>query len=138
MAIEAGIDANNSVRIQTEIVGEYKTVGYGAVFDSGFTGDVVLPQSMAVDIGLKSGGVAEIELADGHIMVVKLYLCKIKLGEVVQDAAVIIMGEEVLLGMGLMAPFDVCLRVSTLEAVIEPQQSSYGDFVGILKRLTGT
>lgn len=138
MAIDAGIDANNSVRIQADIIGEYKTVEYGSVFDSGFTGDVVLPQSMAVDIGLKSGGVAEIELADGHIMTVKLYLCKVKLGEIIQDAAVIIMGEEVLLGMGLMSPFDVCLRMSTSEAVIEPQQSSYSNFVDILKRLTGT
>lgn len=138
MTIEASIDANNSVRIHTGIIGEYKTVEHNSVFDSGFTGDVVLPQSMAVDIGLKSGGVAEIELADGHIMTVKLYLCKVKLGEIIQDAAVIIMGEEVLLGMGLMAPFDVCLRMSTSEAVIEPQQSSIDDFVGILKRLTGT
>lgn len=136
MAIDASIDANNSVRVQTDIVGEYKTVGYGAVFDSGFTGDIVIPQSMAVDIGLKSGGVAEIELADGHIMVVKLYLCKVKIGEVSQEAAVIIMGEEVLLGMGLMAPFDVCLRASTSEAVIEPIQS-YDDFVSVLKRITG-
>ena len=136
MTIEASIDANNSVRVNTGIIGEYKTVDYSSVFDSGFTGDVVLPQSMAVDIGLKSGGVAEIELADGHIMTVKLYLCKIKIGEIVQDAAVIIMGEEVLLGMGLMNPFDVCLRASTSEAVIEPQEG-YSDFVAVLRRLTG-
>lgn len=136
MVIDARIDDNKSVRVPLDVIGEYKTVGYGSVFDSGFSGDIVLPQSMAVDIGLKSGGVAEIELADGHIMVVKLYLCKVKIGDVTQDAAVIIMGEEVLIGMGLMNPFDVCLRASTFEAVIEPHQS-VDDFVGVLKRLTG-
>lgn len=134
--IIAAIDDHNSVRIETEIIGAYKTVGYGAIFDSGFSGDVVLPQSMSVDIGLASGGVAEIELADGTTMIVKLYLCKVKIGDIVQEAATIIMGEEVLIGMGLMRPFDVCLRAGTSEAVIEPQPG-YADFVGVLHRLTG-
>ena len=133
--IIAAIDEHNSVRIETEIIGEYKTIGYGSVFDSGFSGDVVLPQSMAVDIGLKGGGVAEIELADGSVMIVKLYLCKVKIGDIIQEAATIIMGEEVLIGMGLMTPFDVCLRAGTSEAVIEPQPG-YTDFVGVLRRLT--
>jgi predicted aspartyl protease len=133
--IIAAIDDHNSVRIESEIVGVYKTVGYGSIFDSGFSGDVVVPQSMAVDIGLKSGGVAEIELADGSRMIVKLYLCKVKIGGIIQEAATIIMGEEVLIGMGLMKPFDVCLRAGTSEAVIEPQPG-YADFVGVLKRLT--
>lgn len=111
--IIAAIDDHNSVRINTEIIGEYKTAGYGAIFDSGFSGDVVLPQSMAVDIGLKSGGVAEVELADGSTMIVELYLCKVKIGDIIQEAATIIMGSEVLIGMGLMIPFDVCLRAAT-------------------------
>ena len=134
--IIAAIDEHNSVRVDTEIIGAYKTVGYGAIFDSGFSGDVVLPQSMSVDIGLKSGGVAEVELADGSTMFVKLYLCKVKIGGIIQDAATIIMGEEVLIGMGLMKPFDVCLRAGTSEAVIEPHPG-YADFVGVLHRLTG-
>lgn len=134
--IIAAIDEYNSVRVESDIIGEYKTVGYGAIFDSGFTGDVVIPQSMAVDIGLASGGVAEIELADGSTHIVKLYLCKVKLGNITQEAATIIMGEEVLIGMGLMQPFDVCLRAGTAEVVIEPQPG-YADFVGVLHRLTG-
>ena len=134
--IVAAIDDHNSVRIETDIIGEYKTAGYGAIFDSGFSGDVVLPQSMAVDIGLKSGGVAEVELADGSTMIVELYLCKVKIGDIIQEAATIIMGSEVLIGMGLMTPFDVCLRAATSEVIIEPQ-TAYADFVGVLRRLTG-
>lgn len=136
MAIISAIDEYRSVRVQTEIIGEYKTVGYGSIFDSGFTGDIVLPESMAVDIGLKSGGVAEVELADGSTMIVKLYLCKVKIGDTTQEAATIIMGEEVLIGMGLMNPFVVCLKASTSEVVIEPQQT-YVDFVEVLHRITG-
>ena len=134
--IIAVIDEHKSVRVESDIIGEYKTVGYSSIFDSGFSGDVVLPQSMAVNIGLRSGGVAEIELADGSQMIVKLYLCKVKIGDIVQEAATIIMGEEVLIGMGLMKPFDVCLRAGTSEAVIEPHPG-YADFVGVLHRITG-
>jgi len=131
----ASIDEFNSVRVETEIIGEYKTVGYAAIFDSGFTGDVVIPESMAVDIGLKTGGVAEIELADGSTHIIDLYLCKVKIGDITQEAATIIMGEEVLIGMGLIYPFDVCLRAGTAEVVIEPQPG-YENFVGVLRRLT--
>ena len=44
------------------------------------------------------------------------------------------MGSEVLLGMGLMDPFDVCMRKSTGEVRIEPQ-GSYINFVGILSQI---
>lgn len=134
--IAASIDDYNSVRIETGVVGVYKTIEYSSVFDSGFSGDVVIPQSMAVDIGLKSGGVAEVELADGSTRIVKLYLCKVQIGGITQEAATIIMGEEVLIGMGLMKPFDICLRAGTSEAVISPHPG-YADFVGVLHRLTG-
>jgi len=134
--IVAAIDKHNSVRIESEIIGIYKTVGVSSVFDSGFSGDLVIPTSMAVDIGLKTGGVAEVELADGSTMGVEVYVCKVKIGDITQEAATIIMGGEVLIGMGLMIPFDVCLRAGTSEAIIEPEPG-YADFVGVLHRLIG-
>lgn len=134
--IVAAIDEQRSVRVNCDIIGEYKTVGYSAIFDSGFSGDVVIPQGMAVNIGLNRGGVAEIELADGGRQIVELYLCKVKIGDITQEASVIIIGGEVLVGMGLMKPYDICLRMGTSEAVIEPQPT-YADFVGVLHRLTG-
>lgn len=130
------IDKYNNVRIQSKIIGEYKTVEYAAVFDSGFTSDLVLPQSMAVEIGLQHSGAAEVELADGSIDVYELYLCKVEIGDIVQDAATLVLGEEVLLGMGLMGPFHVCMSVGTAEVIIEPHHA-YADFVGVLHRLTG-
>ena len=134
--IVAAIDDQNNVRVNCKVIGEYKTVEYSAVFDSGFSGDVVIPEKMAVNIGLRGGGVAEIELADGGRQIVELYLCKVKIGRITQEASTIIIGNEVLIGMGLMQPFDVCLRAGTSEAIIEPQPT-YADFVGVLHRLTG-
>ena len=134
--IDASIDDQRNVRVETKIIGTYKTREYMSVFDSGFSGDIVIPQSMGVDIGLESGGVAEIELADGSKQILKLYLCKVKIGRTTQEASTIIMGEEVLIGMGLMEPFDICLRAAADEAIIE-QHQIYTNYVGVLKKLTG-
>ena len=134
--IVASIDEDNSARVQIDVVGKYKTVGAGAIFDSGFTGDIVIPESMAVDIGLNTAGAAEIELADGSKMMIDLYLCKAKIGDVTQDAATIIMGNEVLIGMGLMRPFNICMSMDTSEVIIE--HDPVADYVGVLHRLTGS
>lgn len=136
MPIVSAIDDYNSIRVQLEVIGEYKTIGYGAILDSGFTGDIVLPESIAVDIGLKAGGVAEVELADGSTSIINLYLCNVQIGDVTQEAATIIMGNDVLIGMGLMSPYDVCFRAGTGEVIME-LPSTYTDFVGVLRRLTG-
>jgi len=134
--IIAGIDDHGSVRIEVDIIGTHATRNYGAVLDSGFTGDVVLPLSMAVSIGLTTAGVAQVELADGSTMDVELFLCRVKIGDIEQEASVMIMGNDVLIGTGLMTPFDVCFRVGNAEAAIEPNPV-YADFVGVLRRLTG-
>lgn len=136
MTIDSSIDEYNSIRVQVEVVGSYKTIGYGAILDSGFSGDLVLPESTAVDIGLKAGGYAEVELADGSTSVINLYLCNVRIGETDQEAATLIMGNEVLIGMGLMTPYDVCFRESTGEVIMD-RQTTYTDFVGVLHRLTG-
>jgi len=136
VSIISTIDDANNVRVDANIIGTYKTTEYSTVFDSGFSGDVVIPEHMAVDIGLATGGVAEITLADGSTAIVKLYLCKVKIGRITQQASTIIMGDEVLIGMGLMKPYDICIRAGTSEAVIEPE-STYADFVGVLNKITG-
>ncbi len=45
------------------------------------------------------------------------------------------MGNEILVGMGLMAPYDICLRTATSEALVEPQPA-YANFAGVLHKLT--
>lgn len=136
ISIVSTIDDGNNVRVNANVIGEYKTVEYQTVFDSGFSGDVVIPEHVAVDIGLKAGGVAEITLADGSTTIVKLYLCRVKIGRITQEASTIILGDEVLIGMGLMQPYDICIRAGTSEVIIEPE-STYANFVGVLNKLIG-
>ena len=79
VAIIAGLDNQNQIRAEVEIQGLYKTVPYGAIVDTGFTGGLVLPVFVAVDIGLEKVGASTITLADGSIMTLPTFLCKMKL-----------------------------------------------------------
>ena len=135
MQVISTIDEYGSVRVNTELIGTCSTHPVSAIFDSGFNGDIVMPQEIAVTIGLEPGGVTTVELADGYTQDLPIFLCKIDIGGIQQDAAVLLMGSEVLIGMGLMQPFDVCMRVATSEVKIEPQ-GSYANFVGMLSQLT--
>ena len=135
MQVISTIDEYGSVRVNTELIGTCSTHPVSAIFDSGFNGDIVMPQEIAVTIGLEPGGVTTVELADGYTQDLPIFLCKIDIGGIQQDAAVLLMGSEVLIGMGLMHPFDVCMRVATAEVKIEPQ-GSYANFVGMLSQLT--
>jgi len=51
IGIISGLDDENQVRVEVEVIGLYKTVPYGAIIDTGFTGGLVLPRFIAVDIG---------------------------------------------------------------------------------------
>jgi predicted aspartyl protease len=135
MPVTSTIDGSGSVRLNVELIGTCSTIPYSAIFDSGFNGDIVLPIEIAVAMGLESGGVTTVELADGFTQDFPIFLCEIDIGGIKQNASVIIMGNEVLLGMGLMDPFDVCMRVSTSEVRIEPQ-GTYVNFVGMLRKIT--
>lgn len=135
MQVVSTIDGSGSVRLNVELIGTCSTIPHSAIFDSGFNGDIVMPIEIAVAMGLESGGVTTVELADGFTQDFPIFLCEIDIGGIKQKAAVIVMGNEVLLGMGLMAPFDVCMRVSTSEVRIEPQ-GTYVNFVGMLNKIT--
>lgn len=155
--IIAGIDGENQVRIEVEIQGLYKKTPYGAIVDTGFSGSLVVPLVTAVDIGLEKLGASTVTLADGTVKVLPTFLCKLRIGNVVQDADVLVMGNEVLIGMGILDQFKLCLTPATGKVTIEkavmpatqpaaPGQGTgtrsisstgYSQLVETLRRLTG-
>jgi len=134
MDIPATIDETKSVRLNLDVVGSCETLTQSAIFDSGFNGDIVMPIDVAVRVGLESGGMTTIELADGYTQDFPIFLCTVVIGGIEQKASVIVMGTGILLGMGLMDPFKICLQPSTSEVVIQPT-SSYSNFVGMMNRI---
>jgi predicted aspartyl protease len=122
--------------MNVSIIGSCATTEYSAVFDSGFSGDIVLPIGIAVGVGLEQGGMTTVELADGFTQDFPIFLCEVDIGGIKQRAAVIVLGNEVLVGMGLMEPFKMCMQKSTSEVIVEPA-GSYTNFIGMMGKITG-
>jgi len=139
VAIISGVDSENNVRLEVEVQGLYKTVPYGAVVDTGFTGGLVLPVFIAVDIGLEKVGASTIILADGSMMTLPTFLCKLKIGSKVSDVVTIIMGSEILIGMEALKEHRICISSGTGKVVVEDAASAadYRRLTESLQRLTG-
>lgn len=85
--------------------------------DTGFTGDLVLPQSLIADLALQRSGAVDAILADGSEIAMSTYTCRIIwFGRERQLEVVANQGEHALLGVGL--PQDRQLRIDYLSKLI--------------------
>jgi clan AA aspartic protease len=91
-----------------------------AWIDTGFTGDLVLPQQMIDDMELPASGTVKAALADGSLVTMERYHCQVdwfgsrRELEVVANA-----GERPLLGVGLLIGFDLNISYRTGKITIE-------------------
>jgi clan AA aspartic protease len=80
-----------------------KEVTLQAWVDTGFTGDLILPQSMVDELNLSATGVIEAVLADGSQVTLIRYTCNLPwFGEIHQLEVVANMGPMPLIGIGLL------------------------------------
>ncbi|MDD5614977.1 MAG: hypothetical protein PHH85_02110 [Candidatus Methanoperedens sp.] len=144
----AGIDNENQIRLECEITGLYKATSYGAIVDTGFSGGLVLPQVIAVDIGLETVGAGNVTLADGSIRTLPMYMCKVKIGDVIQETDTLVMGNDVLIGMNVIDQFTLIVNGPKGQVSVEGAESAAGirnaliqnphdRLVNTLKKLTG-
>jgi clan AA aspartic protease len=78
-------------------------VAIEAWVDTGFTGELVLPQERIVALGLPLSAVVRVELGDGSETVLNAYTCLIEwFGHVKQIEVVANTGQFPLLGVGLL------------------------------------
>lgn len=138
VSIISGLDEHNQVRVEVEIIGLHKTVPYGAIVDTGFTGGLVLPVFVAVDIGLEKVGASTVTLADGSILTLPTFLCKIKMGTKTIDAVTLIMGSDILLGIEALKDHRVCISAGTGSVIVEDAASTedYQRLTQSLNKLT--
>ena len=136
----AGIDAENQVRLEVEIKGLYKSIPYGAIVDTGYSGGIVLPLVTAVDIGLEKVGSCSVSLADGTIHVLPTFLCIVELGGIKNEVSTLIMGSDVLLGMELLDKYTLCISPSAGKVTINTQESNfaYNHLISSLRKLVGS
>ena len=139
MVIISGLDNENQVRIEVDVIGLYKKVPYGAIIDTGFTGGMVLPIFVAVDVGLEKVGGSTITLADGSVMTVPTFLCKLRIGTKTFDIDTIVMGSDILLGIEALKNHRICISTGTGNVVVEEAASTTDlrRLTESLQRLTG-
>ncbi len=139
-SIIAGIDSQNQVRIEVEIQGLYKKIPYGAILDTGFSGGLLIPIVTAVDVGLEKVGGGNVVLADGTVKTLPIFLCKVKLGDKISDVSTIVMGNDVLIGMELIAGYQVCVASGKGIVTVEEEGVKFAQFdrlINMIKGLTG-
>lgn len=91
-----------------------------AWIDTGFNGDLVLPQSQIESLALPHSGTVKAILADGSEVVMKTYACQINWFEEQRDLQVVAnAGEYPLLGVGLLQGRDLYISYRSGEITIE-------------------
>ncbi len=135
----AGIDSENQVRLEVQIQGLYKTIPYGAIVDTGYSGGIVLPLITAVDIGLEKVGSCSVALADGSIHVLPTFLCTVVLNGKSNEISTLVMGTDVLLGMELLDPYTLCISPSEGKVTINTYETNfaYNHLISSLRKLVG-
>jgi len=100
---------DHSAVMEVTLIGECKEYTYEAIIDTGFTNDLVVPVSVAIMVGLKKVGVGQISFADGSSRIIELYAGRVRLGSRVFECTIFPMGSEVLIGMGLLSQYTLCV-----------------------------
>lgn len=138
-SVIAGIDSENQVRLEVEIQGLYKSIPYGAIVDTGYSGGIVLPLITAVDLGLEKVGSCSVALADGSIHVMPTFLCTVVLNGKENEISTLVMGTDVLLGMELLDPYTLCISPSEGKVTINTIEPSiaYNHLISSLRKLVG-
>jgi clan AA aspartic protease len=89
--------------------------------DTGFTGDLVLPQTSIDRLGLKQSGSVEALLADGSRTELRTYSCVIEWFGAERNLEVIANeGEFPLLGVGLLLGLELRIDYRNLTLLLEP------------------
>ena len=95
-------------------------VQIGVWIDTGFTGDLVLPESFVEDLELEVTGSIDGVLADGSQVELSTYHCQLKWFGRVKDLEVIAnSGQTPLLGIGLLLAKELRVDYTNLELTLK-------------------
>lgn len=105
------------------LIGTCKEVKKELIIDSGFSSNLAIPLSFAVSIGLCPCGVSSVQLADGTIVTIPVFLGKVKIGDKIIDTTYLVLPTEgikmCLVGMELLSNYKVCFHAEKKEITIE-------------------
>jgi len=126
--IPANFDEQGNIRIPVKLIGLCRERNVSLILDSGFSGNITCPISLACAIGLKPQGVGSVQLADGSIITLPIFLGKVKIGDKIIDTTYLVLSEEskeCLVGMELLAPYKITFHADKKEVSINDEKQSF-------------
>jgi len=117
--IEGRIDELLSPRLKVKVAGLKGTIDLEAIVDTGFNGDLCIPTTLAVQIGLILEYVHDVELADGSRKRVPVYSCNIELNDLKRRAEVILTdGTDALIGANMLKSSTMTINYKTRKITV--------------------
>jgi len=121
--MNGSIDANGRALLRIRITAEVasRPVMIEVWIDTGFTGELVLPQKIIESLTLRQSGTVDAILADGSQIEVKTYTCLLDwFGEKRHLEVIANDGNYPLLGVGLLLGFDLRANYHTMDLELNP------------------
>jgi len=117
--IEGRIDELLSPRLKIKVTGLRGTIELEAIVDTGFNGDLCIPITLAVQIGLILEYIHDVELADGSRKRVPVYSCNIELNGLKRRAEVILTdGTDALIGANILKFSSMTINYKTRKVTL--------------------
>lgn len=117
--IEGRIDELLSPRLKVKVAGLRGTIDLEAIVDTGFNGDLCIPITLAVQIGLILEYVHDVELADGSRKRVPVYSCNVELNDLKRRAEVILTdGTDALIGANMLKTSSMIINYKTRKVTV--------------------
>jgi clan AA aspartic protease len=105
--IEGFIDRYRQAKVSRQVAGLHER-RMEAVIDTGFDGDLCLPVSVAIELGLALRAVMKVELADGTIKQELVFAGQVKLAERNEKVRIVLTeANEALLGTNLISYLEI-------------------------------
>ena len=102
-AVQGHVDDQGQPIVEIQVSGSRGEISLNAVVDTGFSGDVSLPTSIAVQLGLELWGSEVFELADGSRVEGLVFVGWLCLEKEEREAEIILSdSQEALVGTGLL------------------------------------
>jgi len=104
---EGFIDRYGQAKVLLRVAGLHERQ-IEAVIDTGFDGDLCLPISVAIELGLSLRGLMKVELADGTIKQEMVFAGRVSLGEREEEVRIVLTeSDEALLGTNLISYLEI-------------------------------
>jgi clan AA aspartic protease len=110
--IRGTVTAAHEAKLPIRIHGPTGTVAVvDALIDTGFTSSLVLPPALVVRLGLKRRSGGRAALADGTVRRYETFGAEVEWDGIRRGVVVAAVGSEVLVGMGLLAGYEMRMEI---------------------------